>query len=418
MKSGLYSDLVEMGLLVPHDEVELRLENHNNYYKVIKPEPIPFVSYPYEWSFTQYKNAALATLTIQKKCLEYDMSLKDCSAYNIQFNGCRPVFIDTLSFQKYNDGEPWIAYKQFCQHFFAPLILMKYCDIRFNQLLRVHIDGIPLDLVSAVIPKHTYFNFSVLSHIHLHAKSQNYFAGKTVSKNKRKMTRNALLGVIDNLESSIKKLEWKSVATEWGDYYEDTNYSEEGFNQKKNIVNVFLDKIRPEKLWDLGGNTGVFSRVASDKGIYTVSFDSDAMAVEKNYLKGFNNNEKNILPLQLDLTNPSPGIGWQHKERFSLLERGPVHTALALALIHHLAISNNLPLGMIADFFHDICKYLIIEFVDKEDSQIQRLLATREDIFHNYSQENFEKEFNKYFHIKDSFKIKNTERTLYLMKKK
>lgn len=414
MKSGLYSVLAEKGLLIPHKEVDLPIEDK---YKIIKPECIPFISYPYEWSFSQLKNAALATLKIQKTCLEYGMSLKDCSAYNIQFRGSRPIFIDTLSFQEYHEGEPWVAYKQFCQHFFAPLILMKFKDIRLNQLLRIFIDGIPLDLVSSILPIHTWLSLPILSHIHLHAKSQNYYSDKPIPQKSGKVARNALLGIIDNLESYIKGLKLKAVHTEWSDYYNDTNYSKEGFQQKKDIIDDLLDRISPDELWDFGANTGIFSRIASDKGIYTVSFDIDPVAVEKNYLNSFYSNENNIVPLILDLTNPSPAIGWQHNERLSILERGPVHTVLALALIHHLAISNNVPLNMVASFFKDICEYLVIEFVDKNDSQVQRLLATREDIFKNYSKKSFESNFKKYFNIQDSYQIKNSARTIYLMKK-
>jgi hypothetical protein len=162
----------------------------------------------------------------------------------------------------------------------------------------------------------------------------------------------------------------------------------------------------------------MFSRIASDKGIWTISFDLDPVAVEKNYIDCVKKGETNILPLLLDLTNPSPSIGWENQERMSLIERGPVDTTLLLALIHHLAISNNLPLNRCAEFLNNICKHsLIIEFVPKSDSQVQRLLSTRKDIFHEYTQSVFEVEFSKYFTIKDSVRIKNSERTLYLMVK-
>lgn len=415
MNSGLYEALADAGLLISHKEVEIEGAKADETYKIIKPERIPFISYPYEWSFSQLRDAALTTLKIQKKALDFGISLKDCSAYNIQFRKGKPVLIDTLSFEKYCEGRPWVAYRQFCQHFLGPLALMSYTDIRLNQLFRIYIDGVPLDLLSSLLPFRTRFRLSLFSHIHLHAKSQRYYADKIVNTSGRKMTRLSFKGLVDNLESAIKKLNWQPKHTEWADYYEDTNYSVDALGHKKQVIAEFIERINLKYVWDLGANDGMFSRIASDKGIQTISFDIDPAAVEKNYLKCVKRNETNILPLLLDLTNPSPSIGWENSERMSLLERGPADTVFALALIHHLAISNNLPLNKIAGFFSRICKTLIIEFVPKSDSQVQRLLSTREDIFGNYKQEVFENEFKRYFTIQSSVKIKDSERTLYLM---
>ena len=415
INSGLYKSLVDSGLLIPHEEVDINYATSNDAYKVLKPESIEFISYPYEWSFSQLKDSALTTLEIQKEALKYGMTLKDCSAYNVQFRKGKPLFIDTLSFEKYHEGEPWVAYRQFCQHFLAPLALMSHRDIRLNQLFRIYIDGVPLDLVSSLLPLRTRFRFSLLSHIHIHAKSQEYFADKAAKTSGRRMGRLAFLGLIDNLEAAVKKLKWQARGTEWADYYEDTNYSSDALQHKKQLVAEFLDRINPKSIWDLGANVGMFSRIAGDKGIQTISFDIDPVAVEKNYLECVAKGETNILPLLLDLTNPSPSIGWQNEERMSLVERGPADTVLALALIHHLAISNNLPLNKIAGFFNRICNSLIIEFVPKSDTQVQRLLSTRKDIFPNYTQEAFESEFSKPFSILDSVRIRNSERTLYLM---
>ena len=416
--SGLYQNLVNSKLLVPHEEVSINGPAPSHAYKVIKPEKVQFISYPYEWCFSQLKDAALTTLEVQKRSLNFGMSLKDCSAYNIQFKNGKPIFIDTLSFEEYNEGRPWVAYRQFCQHFLAPLALMSYKDIRFNQLLKVYIDGIPLVLASLLLPARTHLNFSLLAHIHLHAKAQEYYSDKTVNLRKGSITRLSFLGLIDSLETIIKKLKWKANGTEWGNYYEDNNYSPEGFLHKKQIVSDFLDKLMPKIVWDLGANTGVFSRIANDKKIPVISFDADPAAVEKNYLQCALEGAGNVLPLLMDLTNPSPGIGWNNEERMSLLEREPKGAALALALIHHLAISNNLPFKMIADFFSRICNSLVIEFIPKEDSQVQRLLLTREDIFVNYSQQFFESEFEKNFIIHDSVTIKDSKRVLYLMEKR
>ena len=346
------------------------------------------------------------------------MSLKDSSAYNIQFKKGRPVLIDSLSFEKYREGEPWVAYRQFCQHFLAPLVLMAFKDIRLHQLLRIYIDGIPLDLASSLLPLRTCFKFSLLSHIHLHSKSQKHFAKKTIKKTHRKVTKLALLGIINSLETIIKKLEWNPQGTEWADYYDDINYSSDALEHKRGLVTEFLDQVNPKNIWDLGSNLGIFSRIAAAKGINVISFDIDPAAVEKNYLECIAQKEEKILPLLIDLTNPSPGIGWENREIMSLLDRGPVELAFALALVHHLAISNNLPLNRIASFLCGICSWLVIEFIPKNDSQVKRLLATREDIFSNYTQKMFELEFKKFFTIKNSIKVKDSKRTLYLMKRK
>lgn len=418
MDSGLYNQLVKDDLLVPHDEISSFEQSDNAVYKILKPERIPFISYPYEWSFSQIKDAATTTLRIQKIALDHGMSLKDASAYNIQFRKGKPILIDTLSFEKYKEGEPWVAYKQFCQHFLAPLALMSYRDVRLNQLMRTYIDGIPLDLASSLLPFHSRLRLSLFSHIHLHAKSQKHYADKTTAANRRKISKLFLLGIIDSLEGAVNKIEWKPRGTEWADYYDDTNYSFEAFEHKKKVVSNYLDKLDPGSVWDLGANNGVFSLIANKKGIQTISFDIDPCAIEKNYLYCVKNGKSDILPLLLDLTNPSPAIGWDNKERDSFIDRGPAETALALALVHHLAISNNVPFANIAAFFCRICKSLIIEFVPKADSQVRKLLSTREDVFPNYTQGEFEREFRKYFSIELSEKISASDRTMYLMRKR
>ena len=417
MDSGLYETLVDSGLLISHEEASADYARTDSAYKVLKPELIPFISYPYEWCFSQLKGAALTTLEIQRKAFEFGMTLKDSSAYNVQFIKGRPVLADTLSFEKYREGQTWVAYRQFCQHFLAPLALMTHKDIRLNQLCRVRIDGFPLDLASSLLPLRTWLRFSLLSHIHLHAKSQNRFADKAVDTRGRQMSRLGFLGLVDNLESAVRGLNWRPEGSDWADYYEDTSYSPRALDRKKQLVARFLDEINPDTVWDLGANKGLFSRIASDSGVRTISFDIDPVAVECNYLECVEKGETNILPLLLDLTNPSPNVGWENKERMSILGRGPADTVLALALIHQLAISNNLPLDRIASFFNRICDSLIIEFVPKRDSQVQRLLSTRQDVFPDYTQRDFEGAFGRYFTVQSCVRIDDTERTLYLMRK-
>lgn len=420
MNSGLYSELVSRELMISHSDADLDLIRNESGIGVIKPEEIDFISYPYEWCYSQLKTAALATLRIQNIALEHGASLKDASAYNIQFHKGKPVLIDTLSFEKQTPGEPWVAYKQFCQHFLAPLALASYCDIRLFSLLKNFIDGIPLDMVSSLLPTKTKLVFSLQAHIHLHAKSQLKYANKIPDRKKMKanLSKHSVLALISSLESAIQRLEWKPGQTEWGDYYNNTNYSYSAKGQKSELIGKFLKIAEPKRVWDLGANTGFYSNIASSKEINTIAFDLDPIAVEKNFIQIQKEKDSFMLPLLLDLTNPSPSIGWNNRERLSFLERGPVDMIFALALIHHIAISNNVPLKMVADFFHQSCKWLIIEFVPKTDSQVKRLLATREDVFVEYSQECFERDFKNRFDIVSSEKISDSHRVLYLMRAK
>lgn len=415
IQSGLYNKLVAGDLLISHKEVCHPTEDIDNAYKVIQPEMVPFISYPYEWCFSQLKDAALALIRIQKQALDHGMILKDANAYNMQFYKGSPILIDTLSFEIYKDNQSWVAYRQFCQHFLAPLSLMAFCDIRLVKLMRIYIDGLPLDLVSKLLPGSTWCNFALLSHIHLHAKAQKRYEAKPSSPSVRKVSKNSLFALICHLESSIAAMQWRPEGTEWAEYYEDTNYSRDAMYQKQQLVEAYLRESKPRTIWDLGANTSTFVRTGMAKDIDTIALDIDPAVVEKNYLQMRANKETRILPLCLDLTNPSPSIGWANEERLSLIKRGPADTVLALALIHHLAISNNVPFRLIASLSSQLCRFLIIEFVPKDDSQVQRLLRSREDIFYDYTQDDFEASFRVHFSILKREKIAGTQRTLYLM---
>jgi hypothetical protein len=419
--SGLYQKLVDLELLIAHSEEKIPPAEPRLAFQIIRPEAVTFISYPYEWSFSQLRDAALVTLNILKLSLDYGMILKDASAYNIQFVRGKPVLIDTLSFDIYQEGVPWDAYRQFCQHFLAPLALMANTDVRLSTLLRSFLDGIPLDLASRLLPASTRLNFGLLTHIHMHASAQKQGQAKSApqkSTSPAKISKTAMLGLIDSLESTVQALHWKPGGTSWGEYYTFTNYSDAAFNQKKELISQFLDQANPKSVWDLGANDGTFSRLASQREVFTAAFDIDPAAVENNYLRCKQEKDEYLLPLLMDLTNPSPATGWELHERMSFLQRGPVDCILALAIIHHLAISNNLPLSMLAAFFARNSHWLVIEFVPKNDSQAQKLLATRLDIFGNYTQENFETIFSEQFTIIDKKQVAGSERWLYLMEKR
>jgi predicted nicotinamide N-methyase len=369
------------------------------------------------------KDAALLTLQIQKTALEHGMSLKDASAFNIQFHKGRPILIDSLSFEKYDEGKPWIAYKQFVEHFLCPLSLMSLVDIRSNRLMSIFLDGLPVDLVSSMLPAKSKFNLSLLFHIHAHASAQKKNANKKLGSKlqERTFSKRALLGLLGNVEGAVKGLKWAPVGTQWEDYYEEekNNYRTDAMKHKATLVEQYLKTTKPKIVWDMGANTGFFSKIAAkDPNTQVISCDIDYGALEKNYHDVKASGASNILPLFSDFTNPTPAVGWENEERDSLIQRGPADTVLALALTHHLAISNNLPFSNIASGFAKIAKTLIVEFIEKKDSQVQILLANRKDIFTHYTKEDFEQGFQRYFTIKKATAIKSSKRILYLMERK
>jgi len=419
MSSGLYDNLTKKEYLVSHEDVQSAdFTDHCSI--VIKPRELDFVSYPYEWCFSQLKDAALLTLKIMRESISYGIILKDASAYNIQFQDGKPLFIDTGSFEEYFEGSVWKGYNQFCRHFLAPLSLIAMGDVRLCTLSKQHIDGIPLDFASKLLPLSSWLKYSIFAHIHLHAKAQKRFEHSKDGikrKNKINMSRNKILGLIDSLVSAINSINLKEIKTEWCDYYNNTNYSDIGFKHKSELIEKFITKINPKTVWDLGGNNGYFSQIAINCGASVICWDIDPVAVEKNY-RNSKMTQCKILPLLIDLTNPSPNLGWAHKERLSLQDRGPVDMIMALGLIHHLAISNNVPLVAIAEYFSKLSKFLIIEFIAKNDSKIEYLLSTREDIFNDYHIDGFIKAFNLYYDEIDRININDTSRTLFLMSAK
>lgn len=407
--SGLHDELVEKGLLVPAERVDLSHALTPEAIAVLRPEPVPLVSYPYEWSFGALKDAALLTLEIARRALEKGMVLKDASAYNVQFRNGRPILIDTLSFEAYQEGEPWIAYGQFCRHFLAPLALMAHVDVRLLGLLRVHLDGIPLDLASGLLPGTTRLKPGLLMHLHAHGKVSHRPATEEVRK--VTVSKTGLLATLDSLRGTVEGLRWEPKGTEWADYYDATNYTDASMAEKRRLVDLFLED-QTGTCWDLGANTGEFSRIAAARGLGTVAWDIDPAAVERAYRA----HPEGVLPLLQDLANPSPGLGWAGAERDPLADRGPADVVLALALVHHLAIGNNVPLSDVAAYFARLGRALVIEWVPKEDSQVRRLLASRRDVFPGYTQEGFEAAFSGPFEVERREPIAGTARTLYRMK--
>ncbi len=412
MRSGLYDELVRKEYLVPHEEVPAT----HGAYKLLKPERIPFISYPYEWCFSELRDAALLTLKVQKLALKFGMTLKDASAYNIQFRRGKPVLIDTLSFEPYAEGAPWVAYRQFCGHFLAPLALMSFRDIRLSQLLRIHLDGIPLDLASRLLPWKSWFNAGAFFHIHMHARSARAYAARSAQPTRASVDRGALEKLVHHLRTSVASLRWEPGRTLAGH----GGASDPGpdVQEVRHAVERWIAAAKPKTIWDIGMDGDPSVEAGGDWDVPTVAFHRDAAAAERAYLATRETGGKDLLPLVLDITNPSPALGWANKERAVLTARGPADLVVALDAIHHLAIGNNVPLAMIAELFAAFGARLIIEFVPKDDPAVEQLLRSRADIFDRYSDEEFQKAFAAQFTIHESQPISGTKRTLYFMERR
>lgn len=419
-RSGLLGKAIDAGLLLPFETgsvADCAPEGTDRTdASVLKPRQLSLLTYPYEWSFTQLQDAALATLDLHLLALDHDMLLKDASAFNIQFVDGRPCLIDHLSFDNLEGHCAWPAYGQFCRHFLAPLLLMAQVDLSLGRLLEIHLDGIPLDLASRLMPRRSHLSPGIQMHLHLHGRMTRKYAGER----KRVTARHALSAnhhkaIAGSLRALVARLQPKDQITEWGDYYADTNYSSSAFDAKKAIIRDLVGQAAPRTLWDLGGNNGEMSRAVRDLADEILCVDIDPRAVDANYRRCRAEHITNIVPALADLTNPTPALGFFNRERKALFERTPPDLIMGLALIHHLAIANNLPLPKIAHFFATVAPNLIIEFVPKSDSQVGRLLANRPDIFPDYTTSQFEKAFGTHFDIREKRGIPDSERTVYLM---
>jgi hypothetical protein len=415
--SGLHAELCEAGLLVAHRERPELPSPAGTAYRVLEPARIDFVSHPYEWCFGQLRDAARLTLEIQRRALARGLSLKDASAYNVQLQAGRPIFIDTLSFERLVPGRPWVAYRQFCEHFLAPLALVALRDARLGALLRIHLDGVPLDLAAPLLPLRARLRPHLFIHLFLHARFQRRYAGGRAGS-ARAVAPAALANLVASLDAAVESLEWKPGETPWSHYYDGDSYSARGSDHKRALVAQHLDAIRPRRVVDLGANTGEMARLATERGALAIAFDGDPACTERAWQRARNGREPRLLPLWLDLANPSPAQGFAHTERESWLARASADAVLALALVHHLAIGHNLPLARIAELLAAIAPEAIVEFVPKGDPKTQQLLAHREDVFADYDRAGFERAFAERFERLEATPIAESERVLYRFRRR
>ena len=414
--SGLYQHLTGEGLLIAHKEIDPSITKNDHYYKILQAEFIPFISYPYEWTANQWREAVLNLIEINSISIEYGMILKDATPFNFTFQNGKCIFIDTLSFETYTDGEPWTAYRQFCESMLGPAALLFFNGVAWGRMMQGYINGWPLKMISNNLPLHTWFNSSILFHIHLHAgfnrKRYNKKQGAGFSKEKLRV----LWGLLKKSISS-----WKDSSNNkiWSDYYDAGILSKKYLTHKLQVVSNWLKETQPSTVIDLGANNGLFSIAASDIAHKVIAVESDHDCVE--HLRQQVNNRKieNIETVMADITQPSAAIGWKNEERSSLLHRLTGDMVLSLALIHHLCISSNIPLEFVAELFSTLTtRFVIVEFIPRTDPKVTFMLMNRKDVFQDYTEEHFIRSFNQYFTLIKWTGCDSPERKLFLWEKK
>lgn len=414
-ETGFLPGLQAENLLIAHERIGTDAAITDDAFAVLRPETVPFVSYPYEWCFSQLKTAALLTLDLQARALARGFILRDASAYNIQFLGGHAVFIDSLSFAIYKSGQPWYAYGQFCEHFLVPLALMAERDIRLAALQRPMSNGIPLDLGSRLLGATTWLRPGLMLHVHAHAASRRRYSRDAAAQKTRTMTLAALERLTEHLRSTTEGLRWQPGDSEWANYEAEHGYDAASVRAKEGAVAELLANVHAITVWDLGANTGTYSAVAARLGARVVSIDGDYSAVERHYQRV--RTERSTLPLVMDLRDPSPAHGWAHIERQSLSERGPADAVLALALIHHLVLGAGVPLAAVATWLAGLGRFCIVEFVAPDDPQVLRLVAGRTEETHPYTEDEFRRAFAAHFALRERRELSSTSRVLHLFER-
>ncbi len=416
---GIYQKLFDKGWLIPHKEVSATKDKI-----IIRPEQLNFITYPYEWSFTQYKHAAQLTLRIQMFLLENNFSLKDASAFNISFHRGKAIFIDTLSIEQYRENTPWRALKQFNEHFFGPLLLAQKHGGHFLKTLQHSINGIDLNDVKRQLNFFSRFNPIIYSHIHLLSKFQNKNEKEEENDRNKEiiLSKTSQIKMLKALEQHIDSM--SSVQnTEWSSYYNEINYQETSFQTKKELIKEWCNSINALKVIDLGGNDGTFAKELIEQVDHIIVSDIDQPAIDQCYINMLHTKEQKIIPLVCDLMQPAPAIGFSNSERDSFTSRVvnfKPDLCMALALIHHITLTGNVPFEMSASYFAKLSKYLLIEFPDRNDSWVTYILDSKREarhLFDGYNSSAFAEAYQKEFKLIKSKKIIGTERTLFLFER-
>lgn len=414
MQSGLYSFLTQKQWLLPHEESDQAFNLSIDSFKVLSTPKLPFISYSYEWSFEMLRDAALLTLDINKAAIEHGMILKDATSFNVQFYKGKPVFIDTLSFETYDTSRPWVAYRQFCENFLFPLFLEYYLDTDINRILSAYIDGIPVNIAANCLPLRSRFNLGVWLHVYVqHSVTGNSKKESVLPFNKVKMQR-----MVEHLRQVVTSMKRQSPVSRWTNYYQGSILSDEYLSEKEKLFRLFISGIDYAQALDVGSNDGYFSNILSEDAAEVISIDADSPCINRLYLQSKMDKRLNILPMVVDISNPSPAVGFNNTERPSFLQRIKCDLVAALAIMHHLVFTRNINPKLLPELFRQLTrKWLIIEFVPTEDPKVQELLTQRKR-FHSYDVLIFENDFSALFEIEKKAGIPGSMRTLYLMKKR
>jgi hypothetical protein len=388
---------------------------------VLRHEVVPFVSYPYEWTFGMLKDAALLQLELLRRALDEDLILKDSSPYNVQWRGSRPTFIDVGSFERLRAGEPWVGYRQFCMLFLYPLLLQAYAGIPFRPWLRGRLAGIEPQECWSLMSFRDLFRRGVLTHVYLHARLDRRHEQRNVRRELQAagFRKELIAANVKRLERLVSRLEWRRGGSTWSDYRAMTHYSEADAERKESFVRRAAAEGPWQLVWDLGCNDGRYSRVAAEQARYVVAIDSDANVVESLYHALDEEGETSILPLVADLVDPSPALGWRGEERRTLAERGAPDLTLALALVHHVSIGGNVPVRDFLEWLRTLQTALVIEFPTPDDPLVQRLLERKREGTHpDYERGWFERCLHELFDVQATEELASGTRFLYFARPK
>lgn len=416
--------LADEGLLVPTDEVDIgSFDSLSDDVGLVVEHPrLPFISYPYEWPFSALKTAALFHLDLHLRLLDRGVTLSDASAYNVQFDGVQPLFIDLLSLRPYREGEYWFGHAQFTEQFLNPLLLTAWLGVAYQSWYRGRLEGIASTDLVRLLPVWRQLDWRALFHLvlpaHFQARAGRFgIEERAVAARGRRLPLKAYQSLLHQLRRWIAALEISTGrATTWSDYESTHGYDRTEFESKRDFVARFAGAVRPKLLWDLGCNTGKFSELALASGARRViGFDNDQGALEKAFTRA-SDGKLSFQPLYLDAANPSPDQGWRQRERKGLAGRDRPDALIALAFEHHLAIRRNVPLGDLVTWLTGLADQGVIEFVDKSDPRLQRMLTLRGDIFDDYTRDSFEAALKTHARIIATEEISSSGRTLYWYK--